>query len=682
MGQPYSSQLHGRWRTGRYVGAHAPRRVVKVQRGVLDRTYRPFTKLDGSKDYFGAISGSKLNGTPWQTFWRPTGPWIDVPNVSDVQVTGSFEDNGIATGTITVENVVARAIVGMVGTFHLIERGYLAPWFGWRTFGRPSTGKSTNEWFEVFNGGYRIDVWEGYGDALEHTFAGLIDESKITALPENITIVARGFGQAFTDQRVFGHNKAPELRSPVVFYPRNKADKVTAVGGSAEASSVDPAHPAKYVTITGTQTTWLSQGHPDPDVTEWVQVRVPKGRYESVFIDPHYDGMEVYLSIFGRGEVKVDGVPVDADEFISRGLGIVPGANGGHPYVKRWATMDKGGKSYPLGFTLECGQDTVFRVSFRKLGFSPVKRDYRAGCSRVAAMRRQRKPEAMDKKWVLIDDATDMVKWACMWAGFREWDVEHSGVNIKEPVTFHQSNFLIDIVNYVKEQGDFTFYVDRPSAHPDSIGVPVFRRTRALAPPSLRQIEVRDTDLLTGVEPSFTKEPLAFIIRVRGRMIQKGERGVALGEDSTKRPMAVYLPPWSGAHHSIETGQYDKDYPFANRLAGLLKHQVTTNPTLENEDECMMACVLIAMRMALAAFTIIIEIPAHPGISLDDQVSIIDTATGVNTRMWVGSIQTTHNSSDGYKMTLAGSMLDTPDILALAFDHAAMLRRVTRETSP
>lgn len=641
---------------------------------MIDRTYRPFLKLNGTTDHFGDISGSDHNAAPWQAFWRPTGDWIDVPNVSDVQVTQGFDDNGTATATILIENVVAKFIMGVAGMYHQIERGYLAPWFGWAIFGRPSTGKAKNEWWEIFNGGYQVKVWEGYGDALEETFVGLIDESKVSATPDVITVVSRGFGQALTDQRIFGHNKAAELRSPIVFCPRHKADDVKGVGGSAKASSADVSHPARFVTVKGTDTAWISQGHSTEDNTEWVQVRIPKGRYESVFIDPHYEGMEVYLSVFGRGTVKIDGTPVAADEFISRDLGEVPGDNGGFPYVKKWDAMAKGGASYPLGFTLETGNDTVFRVSFRKLGFSPTFRDYRAGCSRVAAMKRNRKAEARKSKWILIDDASDMVKWALMWAGFREWDVERTGVNIKESVTFNQDQFLIDIVNYVKEQGDFIFYIDRPSAHPESLGVPVFQRTRALRPPGQRILEVRDTDLLTEVEGSYSKESLAYIIRTRGKMVTKG--GSTLGADREKRPMAVYLPPWSGAHHALGSGRYDHSYAFTDRLAGLRKHELNTDPNLETEDECMMANVLIALKMGLAAFTVIIEFPGRPDVMLDDQISLVDTATGLNTRVWVGSVQSSNNAEQGYSTTVSGSMLDTPDILALAFDHQALLDRI------
>jgi hypothetical protein len=679
MGRAASALVHDRWLSGRYVAGNKPTRIVRVRRGVLDRTYQPFEKLDGTTEDFGEVLGSKHRGEPWQTFWRPTGGWIDVPNVSDVSMEHSFENKGVTTATIEIENVVAKFILGVAGMYHQIQRGYLAPWFGWATFGRPPSGQTRNEWWEVFNGGYQVKVWEGYGDAVEETFVGLIDESKVRASPDSITLVARNFGQALTDQRVFGHNKAAELRSPIVFMPRKNVDDVEPVGGSAKASSSDTGNPPRHVTIKGTETFWLSQGHSSPDVTEWVQVRVPAGRYTSVFIDPHYEGMEMYLSIFTRGklgQVKVNGNVEDPERFLSFGLGTVPGEHGGHPYVRKWTNVPKKGKSYSLGFTLETGNDTVFRVSFRKLGFSPVKRDYRAGCSRVAPMKRTIKSALKDKEIIVVDDASDMVKWALMWAGFHEWEVESVGVNIKEPVTFTQDKFLIDIVDYVQQQGDFVFYIDRPSTHPDSIGVPVFRRNSVFFGAAPRMLEVKDTQLLTDIEGAFTKEPLAFIYRARGRMVKAGETGTTLGGDRTKRFQASYLPPWSGAHHNVLTGEYDKNYPFANRMAGLLKHVVHYDDALESVEECMMACILICVKAALAAFTVVFEIPGRPDVMLDDQISVVDTGTGLNSRVWVGSVQSSHTSEEGYKTTVAGSLIDSPDILGLVFDYLALLDRV------
>ena len=61
-------------------------------------------------------------------------------------------------------------------------------------------------------------------------------------------------------------------------------------------------------------------------------------------------------------------------------------------------------------------------------------------------------------------------------------EVESLGARLDDPMVFHQSNFLIDIVNRAKEQGDYVFFIDAPTEADDSIGVPVFRHSAALTP--------------------------------------------------------------------------------------------------------------------------------------------------------------------------------------------------------
>ena len=99
-----------RWRSGRHVGTAKPRQTVRIQRGLMDREHSDFRFLDGSRESFGKILGTG-HGDParsdvWHAFWRSTGDWIDVPNVSEVQIEGGFDDNGIGHATIRIENVL------------------------------------------------------------------------------------------------------------------------------------------------------------------------------------------------------------------------------------------------------------------------------------------------------------------------------------------------------------------------------------------------------------------------------------------------------------------------------------------------------------------------------------------------------------------------------------------------
>ena len=129
---------------------------------------------------------------------------------------------------------------------------------------------------------------------------------------------------------------------------------------------------------------------------------------------------------------------------------------------------------------------------------------------------------------------------------------------------------------------------------------------------------------------------------------------------------ATYLPPWSGAHHSVLTGKYDPR--FAGRLAGVRKHRVHTDRTLATSDECMMAAILASLQEALAAWTATLEIPGLPGLALDAKVSVLDEASGTNTRVWLASLNSTFTvSPDGgsYVMSLGGSQIDVADMQAV-----------------
>ena len=674
-----------RWRSGRHVGPAKPRQTVRIQRGLMDREHSDFRFLDGSRESFGKILGTG-HGDParsdvWHAFWRSTGDWIDVPNVSEVQIEGGFDDNGIGHATIRIENVLFKQAAGVAGIYHLIQRGGLSPTLGFAAVGRVLYGAPSNEWYDVLNGGYRVVIRQGYGDRTPKTFTGLIDETDVQVLPDTITITCRSFGQLLADQRVFGSNKAVEIRSPITFADRLKTLKATKVSAGAKSSSSDPGHPATAISRID-DAYWLSHPHTTPDNHEWIEIHVPKGVYEDFYIDPHYDGMECFISVYARGKglghkAKVDGDEID-DGWAFVGAGMVPGEDG-VPYIRRIASLHGHNKGliHKFTHTLELGDNSVIRLTFRNLQQSNDGQ-YRAGVRRLVAYRQPIKLDARRKHWILVDDASEIVKWAFMWAGFHEWEVESLGARLDDPMVFHQSNFLIDIVNRAKEQGDYVFFIDAPTEADDSIGVPVFRHSAALTAGAA--IEVRDRDTITGLQTKFSKESLSYITRFRGRETKKGEAGgTELGEETVKRVAATYLPPWSGAHHSVLTGKYDPR--FAGRLAGVRKHRVHTDRTLATSDECMMAAILASLQEALAAWTATIEIPGLPGLALDAKVSVLDEASGTNTRVWLASLNSTFTvSPDGgsYVMSLGGSQIDVADMQAVMHDYVALAGRVNR----
>lgn len=650
--QPVTAAYKARWRSRNHVGPAKPTVVVKVRRGYMARDHRPFTMLNGSSPEFGFIQGSKYNERPWQATWVNTGPAITVPNVSSVTRQKSLEGKGIEVATIVVENIVFAQLTGAAGIFHAIKRGYLSPWQGFVGLGRVFAGEPKNEWYDVLNGGYRVDVWEGYGDELVHVYAGLIDDTDTHVRPDEITLTTRSFGLMFSDSRVFGWNKPAEIPSPIVFADRNQAFRVSKKSGGAAASTERSGYPARAVSA-ASDSAWISGGHTTPGNTEYIEIRLPRGRYAEFYLRPRYAGMSAYLSIFARN-AKVDGASV-SDGWL--GAGSVPGANGGNQFVKLYDALSEEGMVRRLPFTLDCGDNTILRISFRNLQLSSETGDYRAGAERLIGYQQNPNDVKRSKHWIIVDDAADVLRWVFMWAGFKEWKIENFGVRLKEPMTFHQADFLQSIIDHMLEQGDFVFFVAAPSGDADSLGVPTFVRKGALKSAARVREEVRHSDLVTGLETKFTKEPLSYITRVRGKFDKKGS---ALGEESAKRVMAVYRPPWSG---------------IDGRLNRVIKHTVYTNEGLETQGEVDIAAVLIAVNEALASYGGSCEMPGYPW-DCNEQISVIDAPSGTNTRMWVHTVNSTITTGEqaAYTVTLEGAMLDTPDTQALIADYVGVLR--------
>lgn len=700
-----SPTLWRRWRFGEratpgppsHVGPAKPAQRVRLRRGVMDKLYQSFTFRDGSHERFGTILQSEHNAEPWQGQWRDTGPWIDLPNIESVEINQSYDQNGVATATIRVENVVAKAYAGLVGTYHEIQRGALSPLLGFavmqRIASRRDWSAQANEWLNVLNGGYKVLVEQGYGDETTGTFVGIIDDCDVEVTPDFVTITCRDFGAYLTDQRVFGHNKAREIRSPVVFCDRLRADDTKHAGSNARASSVRGAsYAAANVLRVGDDQHWESQRHDDPEVTEWVEIHLPPGRYTSFWLWPAGNGMECYISAYVRG-ATVDGV--DHEDGWVGGPDLVPGDRGGHPYIRHIPTMRGQGQERQIGVEINATGVTTLRVSFRHLlpviegivgnattGGSTFDMAYAAGVNRLVAFKRTRKKEAKQKHWILVDDATDVVKWCLMWAGFHEWEVESFGsedspVRLQAPMVVDQSKFLIDPINTIKGFADYVFYIGQPSDE-NSLGVPVFRQARVLQQAAREQV-TQDT-LLTDVTPKFSKEALSYIIRVRGKAVKRSAGGVPLGQDTEPRVQAAYLPPWSGAYFPLDKGGY-KGAVFPDRLSGLRKHVIEFDKNVSTPVEALEACVLIAIQEALASFTASVEIPAHPGLELDEALSVIDQASGINSRLYVANRHTTFTAGTQatFTGTYAGSIIDTPDMQQLVMDRQWIATKVRSE---
>jgi hypothetical protein len=640
------------WLGGRHVGAFRPTCVVEVQNGAFERGYK---RLAGGET--AATIPGESERKPWRAWWVAETAWKELPGVSDFSFTDALgEQNGMSVGSITCQNVGLTPRVGPGGAYHAIEPGILSPARGYRPPGRPA-GPARTEWYDVLTKGCRVRVWAGYGEPQRSgsgkmpddggpnggwIFNGLVDDVDTSGSPAVLTLTVRE-GGTLSDQRLFGWNKSPQLDDPVTFCDRLDADKVAAVGTGASASSTTPGSPARLVLSGDAGSAWRSQPHASAAVTEWVEIRLPAGRYTDFVLDPLYDGMEVFVGVYLKGNGTVDGE--SAHGWI--GEDYVPGANGGWPYVRRIPRADTGRIARALGAEIVCKDDSILRLGFRKL---PERGgEHRAGVAYLRARRRQIETEAKKNRWILVDDIADVVITVLRWAGYEEWEVERQGIRLKGKLVLNRATFLADIVKKAAEVTGNVFHMQAPTSG-DSWGIPTFRQNRALVKPR-SVIEVREDQLLTDLDVKVTTEPLPYIIRVRGKEAEKQGGGVTLGGDRSKRVMAVYKPPWHNR----------------NRLAGVIKHEVKTIPSLRTYEECYVTCYLLAVNAALKYTTGTAETMGNPGITLDSQVGILNTATGTNSRMWVTNREVNGHfgATSSFRMAIGGSIIDTPDMAAL-----------------
>ena len=296
--------------------------------------------------------------------------------------------------------------------------------------------------------------------------------------------------------------------------------------------------------------------------------------------------------------------------------------------------------------------------------------------------------DGKNHRWVKIKDATDIVRCVLRWAGFKEWEVENSGVDLSTTAVFDKSKTYMDVINAVKEQLGYVFFMGEPTDDDLSIGVPVFRRSSILIPARSHPISVRDQDLLTDIKPQHDNKSDRHIIRVRGALNTATGKGIdeatarTAAQDNTKRVTFVYFPPWS------------------RRMSGVLK-QITyynmgagTMLGFTSNKQCAVAAVLIAVQIGLARDTATLQTAGNPAFGLDGFAFITDAGTGIASRLYISNRKTTmqiggdgtssvnsgYGSSGGsqnqliWATELGGSLCDNPEMETIVTDYRRALR--------
>lgn len=657
-----SLEFLARWRqeVEALVGGSArrlqrPVAKVYVRTGRVRRSNKPWT---GPEINAFVVGGD--NDEPWQGTYVPFSDWVEIPNVITCDVQGSLEDKA-SHATVVVENVELAELSPMGDLYHAIERGWLSPWRGSETEFTPPAVDEQNDWYRLLDQRLQIKVWQGYGDELVPTFLGFLDDDDIVAMPDRITTTARCASAIIADQRFYGWSKEVSHPDPVTFADRLNADDTERVGSDAAASSSQTDHEAAKVLDGDPDTQWWSDDHTADNVTEWVEIEIPEGRYDSFRINTRgYKNMLAYIAI-DSVDGQVDGVPVP-DGWVDNGSGTVPGGNGGFEYVKTFTTVD-GVKIVWLPFEFRTDGGSKLRIAFRDL---KKKGDttYRAGVVALKAIARDLAAEAHTEGWILVDDVADIVRLILRWCGFKEWYVEDANMRLRTKWVVNRESFLMDMIDDICERTGFVFFINDPSTDDDSLGFPVFRANQAIfdkdADDDVPVIE--DSDLLSRAQVRFTEEPLTYNIRVRGRLATKDEGGIVVSRDA-RRLLAHYKPPWT-----TETT------PSGIRTGGIIKRTFLDRFWIKKQTLLDYAARMVALYQALASATALIEIPANPGIELDQHVLLYDKSTGLNTRMWTNARNSSFVAGDEPKwtMSLNGGLIDTPHMDAVRADIRAL----------
>lgn len=373
---------------------------VYVREVYLDKEFWP--------GWAAPLVGAKIPGEtpdkPWRAKLTARSEWVEIPGVKSCNVTQDLGQNGQMVCTLQIDNVVYEEANNMDYLYHLIEVGALSPWRGYAPPGRPNpVGVVKNEWYERLLHNSQIKVWQGYGeDFLVPVFTGMVDDVDPAAAPATLQVTVRDFGQVLVDQHNMGLNNGPRIGEPVIF-SAVQPDKLWGVGVekgyNAEASSVREGHPARFIIDRNKNTDWISGDRSDPQDTEWVQCRLPRGRYESFWINPRYPNLEAWVGVYARDR-NLGGEPCTLDDMsiangwvnipADEGGGVTPGSlDGGWPYLKHYKTLPPDGQFLRLDCKLVIGDDSILRIGFRNLYKIGGQDRYRTGVTGFTGVKRK-----------------------------------------------------------------------------------------------------------------------------------------------------------------------------------------------------------------------------------------------------------------------------------------------------
>lgn len=691
-----AEQRH-RWLGMKHIGDARPIVRAFVRKGHFERRYRKVP----DKEVYGFIPGLKTPNDVWYGEWVADEDYVEIPNVKDAKGDQDYAQNGIEQVTMSIDNIGMIEEEGNLGAlFHTIDRGHYSPQRGTRS-ARGEAAGTKNEWFDTWKDkSTQIVILGGYGEAIFPLHLGLVDKVSLTSRPDTISVNMRSMGQFLSDQHLFMDAKNLWARDPITFADRVDVQEGPNVANTAEAKSHKTGAPASMAVDGTSKSAWLSAGHDDSREIEWIEFPLSAGHFIKFELFPAFENMEMFVSILttntnvpGGGSARFQGGGNLGAGWVNIGLGQVPGTT--IPFVNNVPMIRGALTTFPVtksGQKIISGDNTRIRLWFRNLHKAKTDNgkgfNFRAGVKECRIHDSSLPDAAKKSHWILIDDVSDMVKIVLQWAGFHDFEVESCGVRLADKITFDRQKFLIDPINYIKDQVGYIFYVKPPddfdltdlskgNKKNLTMGTAVFRQSSAMKQEATDLIEsVRDDNLLTGVTAEFDANQLPDSIRVRGKAVadkiakRHPNHIHPLGADRTKRFQASYRPVWArrgdqGAAH-------------------LRRPLVHYDYLLDDEYLCEVACLMIAFQAAVASAKGEMEIPAWPLIHLDHQTLLFDRGTGMSTRLW--NVQRTWNYVSGaeveFKMNLGGAFIDIEDVSETRAELEALLNEGGRMPAP
>ena len=280
-------------------------------------------------------------------------------------------------------------------------------------------------------------------------------------------------------------------------------------------------------------------------------------------------------------------------------------------------------------------------------------------------------------RWIRVKDVTDVVRCVLRWAGFKDWQVENAGVELKTPYQVDKSKSYMDVITDIQAQLGYVFFIAEPNQADDlSIGTAVFRRSQATVQTSkAKPVALSGKRLLTDFKPRFDNASDRYIIRVRGQLLDRAKGGRPLGGDPNPRVTFQYWPPWM------------------NYMAGVIKQLTyynigdTSSVGFQTIWDCQMACMLIALQIALQRETCTGSTIGTPALGLDSMAYITDEATGVASRCYIANRKSTMKlGGDGtsamgsgtnpiWATDFGGSLVDSPEWDHLRVDYSRAVHK-------